>query len=293
MTNKRYSGLVLLKKPSGITSHNVLQPIKKAVKPSLVGHTGTLDRFADGLLLALVGPCTKLNNYFSCMGKKYAGTIEFGKETETLDPEGEVIATAGIPQRETLLCALENFKGKIKQRPPKFSAVHINGKRSYKMALSGEEPEMPERDIEIYSLELDEYDPPYADIRASCSKGTYIRALARDIGLACGSRAYLKSLTRTDIGSFNIDDACDAGLFDPDKDLIPEHSFLAELDNIEFIYVNEDQEKLIKNGVQISMAEIPVKDESRQLAVFSEKEIFLAFGRLKAGKLHYYFVVPV
>ena len=199
------SGLILLNKNSGVTSFEALGEVKRALGTGKVGHTGTLDKFAQGLLLVLTGRALRLTPWFSHCDKKYKGRILFGAETDTLDPEGNVIAEEQPPSRERVEQAIKMFSGEIMQKPPVFSAIHINGQRASKLARSGELPEMKERSVTIYKLELVEWQPPFADIFVHCSSGTYIRSLARDIAIAAGSRAHLSSLLRTQVAAFSLD----------------------------------------------------------------------------------------
>ena len=196
------SGLILLNKPSGITSFDALRDIKKILGTGKAGHTGTLDKFACGLLIVLTGRALKLSKWFTHLDKKYTGKIHFGKETDTLDPEGKIIKETALPSREKVEEILPRFTGSIMQAPPSFSAIHINGKRASDLARTGKTPEMKERGVTIYKLELLSWQPPYADIFVHCSSGTYIRSLARDIAAAAGSNGYLCELTRTQAGNF-------------------------------------------------------------------------------------------
>jgi tRNA pseudouridine55 synthase len=204
------SGLLLVNKESGRTSFETLGAVKRAFYPAKVGHTGTLDKFAEGLLLVLVGRAVKLAPWFSSCDKHYRGTIRFGVETDTLDNEGTPVAEAAPPSHETLLEVLPRFRGDILQTPPAYSAVHVDGERAHIRARSGEEFKMEERPVSIYGLELEFYDPPLAGIRVHCSKGTYIRSLARDIARAAGSRGYLSALKRTQVAGFSLDGAVNA-----------------------------------------------------------------------------------
>jgi tRNA pseudouridine55 synthase len=204
-TKTPQSGLILLNKKPGVTSFEALGEVKRSLGTGKVGHTGTLDKFAQGLLVVLTGRALRLTPYFSHCDKQYRGRIHFGAETDTLDPEGNVIAEAQPPSRERAEQAIKTFKGEIMQKPPIFSAIHINGQRASKLARSGDVPEMKERPVTIYKLELIEWQPPYADIFVHCSSGTYIRSLARDIALAANSRAHLSSLLRTQVASFSLD----------------------------------------------------------------------------------------
>jgi len=201
------SGLILLNKKTGVTSFEALGDIKRALSTGKVGHTGTLDKFASGLLVVLAGRALKLSPWFSHCDKQYIGRICFGSETDTLDSEGEKIAEATLPSRERVESALTKFTGRIMQMPPAYSAIHINGKRASSLARSGKTVEMKERPVSIYKLELRLWRPPFAEIFVHCSSGTYIRSLARDIALAAGSRAHLCALTRTHVAGFKLEDA--------------------------------------------------------------------------------------
>jgi len=207
MTGAQQHGLLLLDKMPGVTSFDSLAVVKKAFATGKVGHTGTLDKFASGLLLVLVGRGVKLIPLFKNCTKEYTATIFFGEETDTLDPEGNVIARGEIPSLKAVEAVLENFRGDILQAPPVYSAKHINGRRSYELAREGKEPEMKKQPVTVYELSLLSWTPPEACIRVRVSSGTYIRSLARDIALAAGSRARLSALQRNMVGFFRLEDA--------------------------------------------------------------------------------------
>jgi tRNA pseudouridine55 synthase len=205
------SGLLLLHKQPGLTSFDSLRDVKRALGTSKVGHTGTLDKFAEGLLLILTGKALKLSRWFTHCDKQYEGTICFGSETDTLDPEGTVIANAPLPSREAVEQALSQFTGEILQAPPAYSAIHIDGERASALARQGKAPEMQKRPVTIYRLELRSWEPPFAKIFVHCSSGTYIRSLARDIALAAGSCAHLSALVRTKVAGFRLEEAVQMG----------------------------------------------------------------------------------
>lgn len=196
-----FSVLILDKKP-GETSFRSLNEVKRLHRGSKVGHTGTLDKFATGIMVVLTGEATKLNPLFSGMDKKYKATIKLGEQTDTLDPEGEIISSSSLPSASAFKEALSGFTGPIKQRPPEYSAIHIDGKRAYERIRKGEEVVIPERDVTIYSLELLSFASDEAVIDTHVSKGTYIRSLARDICHSAASCGYLKSLDRYQVGPF-------------------------------------------------------------------------------------------
>ncbi|MDL2229616.1 tRNA pseudouridine(55) synthase TruB [Treponema sp. OttesenSCG-928-L16] len=203
------SGYMLIHKNPGKTSFETLGRLKRVLATRRIGHTGTLDKFAEGLLVVLVGRAAKLNPWFTGLEKSYEAVILFGLETDTLDPEGAIIAEAPVPGRDAVAAVLPRFSGTILQTPPEYSSVHIDGRRAHELARSGTAVEMKARPVEIHSLELLSFQGPMARISVCCSKGTYIRSLARDIALAAGSRAHLTELIRTKVGSFDLSAAID------------------------------------------------------------------------------------
>lgn len=242
-------GLILLNKPTGVTSFQALRPVKKLVpKGTKVGHTGTLDQFATGVLPILVGKATRLVRIFSEFDKSYRGTIRFGEETETLDTESEVRRVGEPPDRRTLEEAIHSFVGPIEQVPPAYSAVHIDGERAYRRVRRGEVVQVPARKVTIYSLELLSYEPPDAVVTARCSKGTYIRALARDIAESCGTGAYLRALSRTGVGPYTLSetvDHVDEGSFHTLESIVD------RLPNISSVSISETLAKRISHGAKL------------------------------------------
>ena len=208
--NNALSGVMLFAKAPGRTSFSSLSTIKKALGTSKVGHTGTLDSFADGLLVVLVGSLTRLVPHITGFDKDYLALVEFGSETDTLDPTGSVIKTAPLPTEEAVRAVLPRFLGDIMQVPPVYSALHVEGKRASDAVRRGEEVSLPARPVHIYSLSLLDFAGKYALLEVRCSKGTYIRSLARDIGEACGSCAHVKALRRLAVGPFTLADAAGA-----------------------------------------------------------------------------------
>lgn len=199
-------------KPAGLTSFQSLGAIKKSLGTRKVGHTGTLDKFASGLLIVCTGRLTRLVPHITGLTKTYEAEITFGLETETLDPEGAIIKRAPLPTIERVRDALEHFRGEIVQEPPAFSAIHINGARASDLARRGEAVSIPKRLVTVFSSEIiesimDEENGRVKVLRANfcVSKGTYIRALARDIASYCDSAAFLTALRRTQVGKFSID----------------------------------------------------------------------------------------
>ncbi len=207
------SGVLLYAKKSGLTSFSSLWSIKHALNTEKVGHTGTLDSFADGLLVVLSGNLTHLVPHITGFSKTYQALVCFGKETDTLDPTGQLLRTGKVVSREDVESACLAFRGALLQTPPAYSAVHVNGKRASDVVRSGKSVEIEPRQIFIYKNELLDFmtdeasGVSYAIIEVKCSKGTYIRALARDMAHYLGTCAYLSALRRTSVGPFKLEDA--------------------------------------------------------------------------------------
>ena len=205
-------GIVLFAKRPGLTSFSSLFSIKRALATKKVGHTGTLDSFASGLLVVCTGSLTRLASYITSFNKTYDAVIEFGVETDTLEYTGKIIKTAPLPKKDDVLSAIKHYTGDILQTPPLFSALHINGERASDIARSGRSAEMPSRPVSVYASEAEEFlledgRVKAVRVRFSVSKGTYIRSLARDIGSCCKSAAHLAGLRRLSVGSFRLEDA--------------------------------------------------------------------------------------
>ena len=212
--SQQLQDIILIDKPAGLSSFGVVARVRRrlsmeAGKKVKVGHTGTLDPFATGLLILLANKATKLSNQFLKLDKWYEATICLGKTSTTGDPEGEITDhhVEFIPTFEEVKTAVAKFVGKITQTVPVFSAVKINGQRAYQLARRGEDVAMPTRQIEIYAIEILSYNYPELIIRTHVSSGTYIRTLGEDIGKALGVGAYLTALRRTQVGDYQIKNA--------------------------------------------------------------------------------------
>lgn len=205
--------VLLIDKPAGITSFGVVARVRRRLSEQLgkkakVGHTGTLDPFATGLMIIVTGKECRNAGQYSKLDKVYEATIRLGETSSTGDPEGEITPISGDqPQLSDVETALEQFTGEITQRPPIFSAIKINGRRAYDLARKGEVVEMPERKVTIYSLQILDYTYPELKIRVHVSSGTYIRTLADDIGKALRTGAYCSALRRTKIADYSVEDA--------------------------------------------------------------------------------------
>lgn len=206
---------ILINKPTGWSSFDVVNKIKKALKIKKIGHSGTLDPFADGLLILVTGKKTKEAGRFQNLPKTYVGTIALGQTTDTLDTEGEITERKPVPPltSEKIAALLSRFLGESLQTPPVYSALKLNGRRAYKLARENRDVELAPRKIHIYALELLDFSKAELTIRVHCSKGTYVRALARDIAKSLGTVGFLKSLTRTEIGPFSLEEALEVDAF--------------------------------------------------------------------------------
>ena len=329
------SGIILYDKKPGVTSFSALGKIKKVLGTKKVGHTGTLDLFAQGLLVVCVGSLTRLAGLITAFDKEYEAKIIFGEQTDTLDPTGQVVKTAPLPTLAALKESLKKFTGKIMQRPPEFSAIKIGGKRASDLTRSGKEAALPERPIEVYEAELLDYEASCGEggvneaaasndcglasdrgasndsglaggaellglknvlvksarVRFLVSKGTYIRSLARDIGLDCASAGRLETLKRTRVGNFNLSDAVNEDSIGASS-LRQMDAETARLCGLNAAYLRPGQEENFWNGrpLRFSFFEEPLKDGTS--AVFSSDKVFVGAVKKEGGRASYEYVVP-
>lgn len=205
--------VILIDKPAGMTSFGVVARLRRVLsqqagKKVKVGHTGTLDPFATGLMILVTGKKCREAGVYTKLDKWYEAEIVLGQVSTTGDPEGELTDVSDRqPTQAEIEQVLRQFTGEIRQRPPIFSAIKINGQRAYKLARDGQEVEIPERTVQVYTLELVDYTYPSLNIRVHVSSGTYIRSLAVDIGKKLGVGAYCQALRRTKIANYDIADA--------------------------------------------------------------------------------------
>lgn len=314
------SGIILYDKKPGVTSFSALGKIKKTLGTKKVGHTGTLDLFAQGLLVVCVGSLTRLAGLITAFDKEYEAKIIFGEQTDTLDPTGQVVKTAPLPSLAALKKSLKKFTGKLMQRPPEFSAIKIGGKRASDLTRAGKEAALPERPIEVYEAQLldaeleaaasndcglardcaasndcglanDSCLVQSACVRFLVSKGTYIRSLARDIGQDCASAGRLETLKRTRVGNFNLIDACDEDTICASS-LRQMDAETARLCGLNAAYLRAGQEENFWNGrpLRFSFFEEPLKEGTS--AVFSSGKAFMGAVKKEGGRASYEYVVP-
>ncbi|MDU3211924.1 tRNA pseudouridine(55) synthase TruB [Anaerococcus sp.] len=225
------SGILNVNKEVGISSNKCVSLVKKALNTRKVGHTGTLDLEAYGVLPIVIGKATRVSDYLMDDKKEYITEAVFGKRTDTLDYSGEVLDTSDIVfDKDQLLEVMEGFKGEITQIPPMYSAIKVNGQKLYDLARNGVEIERKVRKVSIYEFELLKYEFPKAKFKIICSKGTYIRTLIDDLGEKLGSFAYVDSLCRSKVGDFFIENSVKSqDLLSMDKDQL-----LSKLKSVDF-----------------------------------------------------------
>ncbi len=201
-------GVFNIDKPAGLTSHDVVDKVRWLVEMRRVGHSGTLDPLATGVLLICVGRATRLVEYLVGQRKRYKATVRLGQETDTFDAEGQIISERSITANlDEIDNALDGFRGEIAQLAPSYSAIKVDGEPLYKRARRGEHPERPERQVTVYELEILEWISPLLKIDLTCSSGTYVRSIAHDLGQVLGCGGHLSELRRISIGDFSREDS--------------------------------------------------------------------------------------
>lgn len=237
MEQKRdLEGVLLIDKPTGMTSHDVVDQVRRKLRMKRIGHAGTLDPMATGLLIILVGKATKLSQFLTSLDKTYSGTIKLGEATNTQDADGEITFTKPVPELTEAQAqeALDAYVGDQYQIPPMFSAVKINGQRLYKLARKGQEVEREPRFIRVSKFTITRFDLPEIDFTLDCSKGTYVRTLASDYGEKLGCGAHLIALRRDASDQFDTSRSIELDVFkemeisDIEARLIPAHEAMPE-----------------------------------------------------------------
>ena len=256
----KISGVLVVDKPLGLTSHQVVQVIRRGTNIPRAGHTGTLDPRASGVLVVLLGPAVRLSEYISAEDKRYQATIKLGQKTDTFDADGQFTGESEVNvTMEQFEEVLKDFVGEIQQVPPPFSAVKVNGRRAYDMARKGEKVELEPRTINVYSLEISEWNLPEVVIDVHCSSGTYVRSLAHDLGEKLGCGGYLTGLRRSKSGRFTLKEAIPLSKLSEAFEsnawyqyLIPAAEALAEWPSIT---LTSEELELVKHGHRISREE--------------------------------------
>lgn len=265
------SGVLVVDKPVGLTSHDVVQIVRRGTGIRRAGHTGTLDPRASGVLVVLLGPAVRLSEFVSAEDKRYQATIHLGSSTDTYDAEGTVSGPDKVVEIDQAEFEelLKSFEGEIEQTPPAYSAVKVQGKKAYEMARKGEEVVLEPRLIQVHSLELLEWALPEVVVDVHCSSGTYVRSLANDIGEQLGVGAHLTGLRRTKSGHFTLKDAVSMRQLRDDfesggwaNSLIPAAEALGDWPTVE---LDEKQFKMVVNGNRIP-ADAAMPDMARAIS---------------------------
>ena len=242
-------GVLNINKPRGMTSHDVVGVLRKILNTKQIGHTGTLDPFAEGVLPMCIGKATRLIEYFD-NNKEYLATVQFGSSTDTYDLEGKILKTSSKKVKsEEIESALKDFEGEIEQTPPIYSAIKLGGKKLYEYARKGETVTIPKRKVTIYNIKLINFDETnqQAEILISCSQGTYIRSIANDLGENLGCYAHLIKLVRTQSGKFRIETAINLD----DENIKDKIQNPLSAISLEKITVDEAQHKRISHGMPV------------------------------------------
>ena len=284
------NGIIIMDKPAGWTSMDVCAKLRGMFHEKRVGHAGTLDPMATGVLPVFIGRATRAVQYAAESDKEYIAGLKLGVVTNTQDTTGEILEERPVDvTRDQLLAVLEAFHGWIRQVPPMYSAIKVNGKKLYELARKGREVEREPRTVAIRALELlDETPPEGADylLRAACSKGTYVRTLCHDIGQALGCGGCMASLRRTRAAGFTLEDSVTLEAVQQAVDrgegeglLLPVDSYFAGLPVL--VLKNAGAEKKIRNGAALAIRDMP----DGEYRVYGMDKTFLALGRVAGGTL--------
>ena len=257
-SNKGCSGFLLVDKPSGITSSKLVQVIKKTFSLNRIGHTGTLDPLATGLMVLCVGQATKFSQFLLVKDKSYRVSIKLGVATDTFDAEGLVTSEKAVNHvtRELIEASLTNFQGEIEQIPPMYSAIKKNGVPLYKMARRGLKVDLEPRKVRIYEIKMLGFDGKFLDLKVCCSKGTYIRTIAADLGDVLGCGAHVAELRRLSVGTYDEKDmlAFDELVKLENQDGLADHlhPIASAFKDWSQVLINPRQARLLMNGVKLA-----------------------------------------
>lgn len=289
---KKLNGIIVINKPKNYTSHDVVAKVKKLLNIKKVGHTGTLDPNATGVLPLLLNSGTKLSKYLIEHDKEYEVTLKLGIRTDTLDGEGKVLEKKEVDRKmlentKQIEKVLNSFTGKQTQVPPMYSAIKVKGKKLYEYARRGENVEVQPRQIEIYNIELQKVDIKKQEIEfeVQCSKGTYIRTLCEDIATKLGTIGYMKELNRTKVGKFGLEEAITIEKLEEyienkkyeDLNIITMEELLKEKEKI---VLNEKNLEMFLNGVKIK-----IENKTGIYRIYNENKQFIGTGVVQENKL--------
>lgn len=272
------NGIININKSINMTSHDVVSIIRRKLKIKKVGHTGTLDPIAEGVLPICIGNATKISQFIVEKDKEYIAEAVLGIKTDTFDRTGKVLNTNNfIPKKNEILNALNQYVGDVLQTPPIYSAIKVSGKKLYEYARKNIQVDIKPREVKIYGIELIEYCYPKLKIKVACSKGTYIRSLCNDIGEVLGTFAHMNSLIRTKSGSFTIENTVSLNKFE-DMNTLEIQSFMYPidypLDHFKKVDIKESSTKYLLNGNILFQ-----KNITQNLDLFHENEIVKLYSQ--------------
>lgn len=281
--NASLFGFLNIYKPKGLTSHDVVARLRKITKVRQIGHTGTLDPFATGVLPICIGKATRLIEYLDD-DKEYLATVQFGKNTATYDLEGEITATFDKKvTEEDVKNALKDFEGEISQIPPIYSAIKVNGKKLYDYARQGQDIEIKPRKVTISKIELKEFDKTSqsAKITVACSKGTYIRSIAYDLGAKLGCGGYLTALERTQAGKFQVNTAIKLEDLTEVSQIVENLINPLDMLSIPIHNLSENEREKVSHGMSICNSDFPDSD----IVILSYGGRIYAIGKVEQNKI--------
>lgn len=281
--NASLFGFLNIYKPKGLTSHDVVARLRKITKVRQIGHTGTLDPFATGVLPICIGKATRLIEYLDD-NKEYLATVQFGKNTTTYDLEGEITATFDKKvTEEDVKNTLKDFEGEISQIPPIYSAIKVNGKKLYDYARQGQDIEIKPRKVTISKIELKEFDKTSqsAKITVACSKGTYIRSIAYDLGAKLGCGGYLTALERTQAGKFQVNTAIKLEDLTEVSQIVENLINPLDMLNIPIHNLSENEREKVSHGMSICNSDFPDSD----IVILSYGGRIYAIGKVEQNKI--------
>lgn len=281
--NASLFGFLNIYKPKGLTSHDVVARLRKITKVRQIGHTGTLDPFATGVLPICIGKATRLIEYLDD-DKEYLATVQFGKNTATYDLEGEITATFDKKvTEEDVKNTLKDFEGEISQIPPIYSAIKVNGKKLYDYARQGQDIEIKPRKVTISKIELKEFDKTSqsAKITVACSKGTYIRSIAYDLGAKLGCGGYLTALERTKAGKFQVNTAIKLEDLTEVSQIVENLINPLDMLNIPIHNLSENKRERVSHGMSICNSDFPDSD----IVILSYGGRIYAIGKVEQNKI--------
>lgn len=281
------TGILVINKAKDMTSHDVVSILRKKLNMKRIGHTGTLDPMATGVLTICIGNATRISEYVMNQGKAYIATLKFGKATTTYDSSGEIIETSDLNNftDKKINDALKYFIGEISQKPPIYSAIKVNGKKLYEYARNNEEVEIKSRKVNIYEIKLLDNTEDTAKIYIRCSKGTYVRSIIHDLGIKLGSFAYMTDLVRVRVGNFNLEDSIDICNID-DYSLEYLDSKIVSMDNalynLESIDIDIEIRDRLVNGQRINVNNLDENyiPQNTDIKVLSNGE-FIGIAKVK------------